>query len=357
MRLFALMGAVECVVACTVGCTVDSTSSEPVAHESAAVCSVPDATTAAVAELAATIGVELHRWEMLADFRVYTGYGNRSMLGLTAAGLAQCGGSCPLTSDLLTLQDARTDQTVVFDGVFLSASSFASTLVAGFASQQTCVGNGQCPYEAHVLDIQLQTPGTCQDFYTYLVSKPGGGNLNNVANLDNALFWTANNPLIAFQNTATSVTIDPTGQLNPVGQATGATEVCQKASYNSLVGTPCICAANNVFSDGLLLNDDPVTPRTYYCRQSTCQKASRTNINGQACSCSARNIFLNGQFKNDDPVTPSTYYCRQATDLCQSISTPSDNLNGTACTCPARNISSGHLSNAGSLSPDIYYCQ
>jgi hypothetical protein len=313
-----------------------------------------------VAELAATIGIELHRWELLTDFYVYTGYftgyGNRLMLGLTATGLAQCGGSCPLTSNILALQAPPTDQTVVLGGALLSASTFASRLTSGFSNQQACVANGQCPYEAHVLDLQLATPGTCADLDTYLVSSPGGGNLNNPANLDNALFWTANNgpnPLIAFQNTATSVTIDPTGGLVAPG-AVVPTGVCQKFSMTSLNGTPCTCAANNVYSNGQLLNTALATPMMYFCTQiaDVCQIFSPTNINGTPCTCAAQHINAGGILRNTAPGAPMMYFC--VFDDCQLAS--NDNLNGAPCLCDAKGISHGHLQNSNSSTPSIYYC-
>ena len=63
-----------------------------------------------------------------------------------------------------------------------------------------------------------------------------------------------------------TVTIDPTGNLNPPGQTTGS-EICQKFSVSNINGTPCTCATNNIYSNGQLVNDQYLTPKTYYCRQ------------------------------------------------------------------------------------------
>jgi hypothetical protein len=99
----------------------------------------------------------------------------------------------------------------------------------------------------------------------------GGGRLTQaqINGLNNALVWTAANgpnPYIAFQAGAGTVTIDPTGNVNPPGQTTGS-EICQKASLTNVGHTPCTCAVRNIYSHGKLRNDQPQTPKTYFCRQ------------------------------------------------------------------------------------------
>jgi hypothetical protein len=246
------------------------------AEESAAVCENPEGTNAAIAALATAMSQELHRWEILSDFYVYRGYNNQSMLGLTQAGLNACGGSCPLTKEILSYQDTRMDQKIVFNGVKLSSWSFASRLVTGYENQRVCQTAGRCTYAFHTFGYNSATtsPGACDTLFTFTVGRRpsmGGGALTaaEVAGLANALVWTTGNgpnPYIAFQSTASTVTIDPTGNLNPPGQTTGS-EICQKVSLSNISGTPCTCAANNIYSNGQLKNDDPLTARTYYCRQ------------------------------------------------------------------------------------------
>jgi hypothetical protein len=170
------------------------------------------------------------------------------------------------------------DQKIVFAGVKLSSWSFASRLVTGYEKQVACQTGGWCAFEKnHAFGYNPATtvPGACDTLFTFSVAKSasiGGGALTaaQVAGLNNALVWTAANgpnPYIAFQSTARTVTIDPGGNLNPPGQTTGS-DVCQKASLTSLNGTPCTCATLNIYSNGQLRNNDPLTPKTYYCRQN-----------------------------------------------------------------------------------------
>jgi hypothetical protein len=245
------------------------------AEESAAVCANPEGTNAAIAALTAAIAQELHRWQVVTDFYEYRGYNNQLMLGLTSAGLSACGGTgCPLTSNILAMQDSRMDQKVVFNGVKLSSWSFASRLTTGWENQKVNQNAGRAPFPAHVFSydpLTGNTPGGCETLFTFGVTKPGGVNLTAAesAQLANALIWTTGNgpnPYIAFQSTANTVTVDPTGNLNPPGQTTGS-EICQKTSLTNINGTPCTCAANNIYSNGQLKNDDPLTAKTYYCRQ------------------------------------------------------------------------------------------
>jgi hypothetical protein len=195
------------------------------------------------------------------------------MLGLTSAGLAACGSSgCPFTKVILAMQDSRQDQRFVFNGVKLSSWSFASRLVSGFDKQVSCNQGKWCPYVPHVFGWQpgdtynnfTTAPGPCDTMFTFGVNKPAAQNhamltAAEVNGLQNALVWTAANgpnPYIAFQSTASTVSIDPTGNLTDPGQTTGA-EICQKTprAGNDLTGTPCTCAANNIYSNGALQRD------------------------------------------------------------------------------------------------------
>jgi hypothetical protein len=273
-KTFALIAAAA--MSSIAGCATEA-APEMTAEDSAAVCENPEGTNAAIAALAVAISQELHRWQITSDFYVYTGYQNQRMLGLTQAGKNACGGSCPLTENILAFQDVRMDQKIVFNGVKLSSWSFASRLVSGYEKQVTCKQGGWCPFEwNHMFGYNPATtqPGACDTLFTFTVTKPGsmgGGPLTQaqINSLNNALVWTAANgpnPYIAFQAAAGTVTIDPAGNLNPPGQTTGS-EICQKASLTNLNGTPCTCAAYNIYSNGQLQNNDPLTPKTYYCRQ------------------------------------------------------------------------------------------
>lgn len=275
-KKFAPLMLAAAAMSSIAGCATEA-APEMTAEESAAVCENPEGTNAAIAALAVAISQELHRWQITTDFYVYRGLYNQAMLGLTQAGKNACGGSCPLTENILAFQDPRVDQKVVFNGVKLSSWSFASRLVSGYEKQVTCQRGGWCAFEKnHMFGYNPATtvPGACDTLFTFTVSKPasmGGGPLTaaQVAGLNNALVWTAANgpnPYIAFQSTASTVTIDPTGNVNPPGQTTGS-EICQKASLTNINDTPCTCAANNIYSNGKLRNDHPQTPKTYYCRQ------------------------------------------------------------------------------------------
>ena len=266
------------------GCASETGSPhEMTAEDSAAVCDNPDGSNAAIAALATAIAQELHRWNITSDFYAYTGYAGQMMLGLTQAGLNACGGSCPMTQNILALQDSRMDLKVVFDGTKLSSWTFASRLYSGYQKQQTCQQGGWCPFvTGHVFGWTpsgaytnfTTAAGACDTVFTFGVTKNAAGNhalLNSteMSQLNNALVWTAANganPYIAFQNTASTVSIDPTGQLNPPGQQTGA-EICQKFSVSNINGAPCTCSANGVYANGQLKNDQSLTPMTYFCRQ------------------------------------------------------------------------------------------
>lgn len=267
-----LMIAAAAALSSLAGCA-SQTAPEMTAEDTAAVCYNPDGTNAGIAALAVAITQELHRWQLTTDFTVVTGYNSQQVLALTQAGLNACGGSCPLTANILGMQDSRMDQKVVFNGVKMSSWSFASRLVTGFQNQVSCQKNNKCPFVSHVFSYNpaTTTPGNCDTLFTFPVTAPGGAALTDpqITGLANALVWTAPtgiNPYVAFQCNSDSVTIDPTGNLNPPGQTTGA-EICQKASLTNIAGTPCTCAANNIYSNGQLLNDQPMTPKTYYCRQ------------------------------------------------------------------------------------------
>ena len=273
MKKFASLIVAAAALSTVAGCSTEA-GTELTAQEASAVCANPEGTNAAIAALATAVTQELHRWQVTTDFYTYRGYQNQLMLGLTSAGLAACGGSCPITSEILKYQDSRVDQKITFGTVKLSSWAFASRLTTGFGNQVSCQRNNQCPFVAHVFtnNDAATVAGACDTLFNFPVAKPAGaGNLTaaQISQLSNALKWTEGNgpnPYIAFQPGANSVTIDPGGNLNPPGQTTGS-DVCQKVSMSNISGQPCTCADRNIYSNGQLKNDDPNLAKTYFCRQ------------------------------------------------------------------------------------------
>jgi hypothetical protein len=271
MKTFAPLIVAALALSSIAGCSTES-ATEMTAEEASAVCANPEGTNAAIAALTAAISQELHRWQVTTDFYEYRGSNNQLMLGLTSAGLAACGGSCPKTSEILKYQDSSMDQKIVFGTVRLSSWSFASRLTTGWENQGVNQRAGRAPFAAHVFGVPTTAPGACDTLFTFPVAKPaGGGNLSvaEINQLSNALIWTTGNgpnPYIAFQPGVNTVTVDPGGNLNPPGQTTGS-DTCQKVSMTSLNGQPCTCADRNIYSNGQLKNDDPNATKTYFCRQ------------------------------------------------------------------------------------------
>jgi len=269
------------------GCSAETgdvaSNNEALAQDSAAACANPEGTNAGIAALVGAISLELHRWTVTTDFYIYRGFNNQEMLGLTSAGLAACGGSCPMTQNMLNLQDSRTDLQAVFDGTKMSAWSFASRLVTGYRNQQTCQQGGWCPFPSHVFlwnngvyNGYTVTSSACQVGYRMNVNKPTAQNHANLtdaekAQLANALKFTSGNgpnPYIAYNPLpgTSQIEVDPPGGGLPTGaQTTG--DVCQKFSPGSNInGQSCACATNNIYMNGQLKNDVAQTPATYFCR-------------------------------------------------------------------------------------------
>jgi hypothetical protein len=256
------------------GCMAETgDAGEAVGENELAACSNDQGTNATIAALAVAMAQDMHRWQVLSDFYIYVGYNNQEMLGITQAGKNACGGSCPTVENLLLFQDSRRDQKLVMGGVKVSSWNFASRLVSGYRSQQACTSGRWCPFVAHTFDYNYTTsPGICGTNFTFGVKKPaslGGGTLSTteISQLKNALHFVNSNGFndwIDFTHTNSTVSIDPNGQMTPPG--TPGAELCNKFSTTNINGTPCTCAVNNV-SNGQLKNDDPGTPKTYYCRQ------------------------------------------------------------------------------------------
>jgi hypothetical protein len=253
-------------------------------EDSAAYCSNPEGTNAAIAALAEAITHDLHRWNITSDFYMGTGTYNQQVLKLTSAGLSACGGQCLETQNILAFQDATMDQVLVLDGTKVSSYSFASRLVTGYNNQIACQRNNQCPFPSHLFDYRngawvqpTVSPGPCATLFTHPVSAPGGAALSStqVSQLANALIWTNGNgpnPYIAFQPSASTVSIDPTGDVNTPSQQTGgvygcnATGVVNNQPVN-LTGLACTCQNGVVnIPNGMLKVTMPkLAPNNYQC--------------------------------------------------------------------------------------------
>lgn len=103
-----------------------------------------------------------------------------------------------------------------------------------------------------------------------------------------------------------------TGDLNPPGPDCGQLNLCQKVSTTDISGSCCSCPSQALY-EGTLVNDNPIVPSTYFCREcltETCSKVDPNGIyEGRCCSCSGRGINR-GILVKDEPILPSTAFCR-----------------------------------------------
>lgn len=262
------------------GCAADTGSPTDMttAEDNAAQCANPEGTNAAIAALAEAITHELHRWQITGDFTIGTGTYNQQVLKLTQAGLNACGGSCPETQNMLAFQDASMDQVLILDGTRVSSYSYASRLVTGYYNQVSCQRNNQCPFPAHVFGFRsgqwvqpTYNDGPCDTMYTHLVSAPGGTALTSsqVSQLSNALVWTTGNgpnPYIAFQPSASTVSIDPTGDMNVPNGSSNSVYGCNQYSKDVvLTGAECTCPTTGINNGVLKVTKPLLAPYTYVC--------------------------------------------------------------------------------------------
>jgi len=91
-----------------------------------------------------------------------------------------------------------------------------------------------------------QTPGACDTIFTYTATSTTGGALLYPNQLKNKLLFYGgtSNPYLAFTNTGTTVSIDPTYGLDDTGTtSTGTcTAACTKMSLTNLAGQCCSCS-------------------------------------------------------------------------------------------------------------------
>jgi hypothetical protein len=264
------------IVGLASACAVEAPTEEEMGTFDEAACSNLQGTNAMIAALAVAIGQELGRWKVGTDFKIITGAYNQQHIALSPAGLARCtamGNTCPNIKALLFFQDARYDNYIRFPGnIRLSAWSYAARLVGGYRAQLTCEQRATnnpsspdaCPAEEHLLTLAGTSPGACDMNFTFDARTPSGGLLNHPHLLKNKLLWandggstTNPNPYIAFQSTASTVTIDPTWDLNSPGSASGGSCVnsCQKYSPSNIAGNCCNCnGSSGTFYQGATAN-------------------------------------------------------------------------------------------------------
>jgi len=237
-----------------VACSTES-AREELGSTDQAVCANPDGVDAVLAALAVATAKEMKRWDAN-DFTVI----NYRSVGISALGLAACGGACPNVQALLDLQlPAANGQIKFTDGTTLNSASYTSKLTSYLKRQLTCEAQpdnhaaDNCPAEAHRLVWESQVPGSCDKDDWFAVYKADCATndatckLAAASQLKNKLgmFGAPNNAWLAFQlNTdGTKVGIDPTSGLTDPGTGTtgACLAVCQKFSMTSLIGECCSC--------------------------------------------------------------------------------------------------------------------
>jgi hypothetical protein len=202
-------------VALAAGCSVDvQDEAFDVGAGEEAVCNNLDGTNAMLASLAAAMGSELGRWDILKDMEIYRGYNNQEMLRIKSSVRYRCTNSCKYTDWVLSLQDSRYDQSFIFQGgQKLNSWTFASRLVNGYRAQQTCearslTDTNTCKgAEDHFLEKTAVADATCDGvdqglaFFTFKATKglSGGGEVSPEAplvapnKLNRKLVWAYNN--------------------------------------------------------------------------------------------------------------------------------------------------------------------
>ena len=137
-----------------------------------------------------------------------------------------------------------------FGNVVFNANNFVSTLTARWNEQKNCelrggTGAANCSAEKHKLTFKSKAPGACDTIFTFDAKNLTGGNLAAPAQLKNKLLFVGGtaNPYLAFTNTGTTVSIDPTYGLNEEAtQTSGSCDAaCTKISTSSIAGTCCAC--------------------------------------------------------------------------------------------------------------------
>jgi hypothetical protein len=214
-------------------------------------CSNVEGVYSTMAALAVAAAKELGRWQPTRDF-VITRQGGEEMLGLSAAGRAECAdGVCANTQALLDFQKREADGNVTFPGnVKLNSPALRSRLVARFREQQSCEMQPDnqraenCPVEEHTLSFLRSEKGGCDTNFFFLAKTPSGGSLAYPEQLKNKLLWADKaNPYIGFRSDGDEVSIDPTYGLNEDSTSTdgACSAACARISRSNVSGQCCAC--------------------------------------------------------------------------------------------------------------------
>lgn len=260
-------------------CSVEATSAGQEAMGStdqALWCANQDGTNAYMAALAGATARELGRWLPMRDFQ----WNNTTWkLELSYWGKKRCAdGKCFNVQELLNMQNSAANNLVVFPGGDrLNTDALNSRLKANWDRQVTCNNRpdnhtgDDCPVEYHELKLTNIASGACDKMFTFKATATDGwSNLQEPSQLKNQLMfmgYTPNtgesNPYLAFQSTASTVSIDPTVGLNE-GDATSSgscSAACTMISSTSVIGQCCTC-------NGLTktYSRSPFSYSTYLCK-------------------------------------------------------------------------------------------
>lgn len=227
------------------GCTEVPMTSEDISQHQEALCANGDGVNSAMAALAVATAKELKRWQPSMDFTVSNG-----RLALTSTGRSQCSdGRCWNTQAILDLQGAPLNS-VRFGSVIFNADNFRSRLVAELNEQKICESRpgtqlANCPAEAHKLAFKSQQAGACDTIFTFTATSPTGAPLVNPGQLKNKLIYVGypENPYLAFSSTGSTVSLDPTLNLNEGGttSAGSCSSTCVKIASSDVTGQCCMC--------------------------------------------------------------------------------------------------------------------
>ena len=278
------------------GCSTETGNPNELAaaQESDALASCPNqqGTNAAIASFAVAYGTEAHQWQILNDFEEYRGTYNQLMLRPKSTG-ACANNKCPMTAEVLSYQDARNDQKVVYDGQILSSYNFASRLTTGYDNMVTYRNGKRFTFPSHTLNfVSMQNGNVCSTDFTYNATVASG----TLDVLVNALRFTdgnGQNPYLFTYDSSgnphlrvsgSTLTIDPTGGTSGDPSVSTSGDVtlagCQAFSgdkahinvtdssgaKNSVVGDgyPCACSTKNMPAGFMRLNN-PNSPSTFFC--------------------------------------------------------------------------------------------
>ena len=277
-KIASLASAAVAAAALASGCAVDAP--DPANHEAVdavegAFCSgnaQDNAISAAFANLATAMAIELKRMQITHDLEIYRGTYNQEMLRVKNMSKPLCGASqCKGTNAILAFQNAASNKPFILpNGAQLDPWSFSSRLVAGFRAQQNCEkrvfqGNPDaCVTEWHYLENTAETPinPVCGigglKLLTFKASKADlYGNklspeqrLTDASKLQKMFLWTdqdqnlpvSNNDFMQFSVSADGVSInfDPgEGSYPPSGTTGSCGTSLLKFSYTNITGTCC----------------------------------------------------------------------------------------------------------------------